>query len=78
MTDQTRTGTYGSWYNYYICGFAGKITLPSGLGNLPVISSSRHQLNNLNFHSSATRCNQTPMRRYSDAKILRSARSPWC
>ena len=28
MTDQTRTGTYGSWYNYYVCGFAGEISLP--------------------------------------------------
>ena len=35
MTDQTRTGTYGSWYSYYICGFSGRITLPAGLGNIP-------------------------------------------
>src|SRR3712207_519 len=28
MTDQTRTGTYGSWYSYYVCGFSGQITLP--------------------------------------------------
>ncbi len=20
LEDQTRTGTYGSWYNYYVCG----------------------------------------------------------
>ena len=24
MTDQTRTGTYGSWYSYYVCGFSGR------------------------------------------------------
>ena len=29
LTDQTRTGTYGSWYNYYLCDFAGSIILPS-------------------------------------------------
>ena len=28
MTDQTRTGTYGSWYSYYVCGFSGEIKLP--------------------------------------------------
>ena len=28
MTDQTRTGTYGSWYSYYLCEFSGDIKLP--------------------------------------------------
>ena len=57
MTDQTRTGTYGSWYNYYICGFAGKITLPL-ISGLPIIKDLNEQLNNLNFHSTAPRCNR--------------------
>ena len=35
MTDQTRTGTYGSWYSYYVCGFSGRITLPGNLGTIP-------------------------------------------
>ena len=35
MTDQTRTGTYGSWYSYYVCGFSGRITLPGDLGTIP-------------------------------------------
>ena len=56
MTDQTRTGTYGSWYNYYICGFAGKITLPPITG-LPIIKQLNNQLTKLNFHSNAKRCN---------------------
>lgn len=56
MTDQTRTGTYGSWYNYYICGFAGKITLPI-ISGLPIIKDLNRQLNNLDFHSTAPRCN---------------------
>ena len=38
MTDQTRTGTYGSWYSYYVCGFSGEIKLPEGLDDLPVIT----------------------------------------
>jgi phospholipid/cholesterol/gamma-HCH transport system substrate-binding protein len=58
MTDQTRTGTYGSWYNYYICGFSGRITLPAGLGTLPGVQQLTSGLNNLNFHSTAPRCNR--------------------
>ena len=57
MTDQTRTGTYGSWYNYYICGFSGKITLPV-ISGLPVIKQLNKQLNDLDFHSTAPRCNR--------------------
>ena len=57
MTDQTRTGTYGSWYNYYICGFSGRITLPAGLGALPGVNQLMRQLNHLDFHSTAPRCN---------------------
>ncbi|MCW2766944.1 MAG: virulence factor Mce family protein [Nocardioides sp.] len=56
MTDQTRTGTYGSWYNYYVCGFSGRITLPL-LSGIPGLSQLQDQLNKLNFHSSAPRCN---------------------
>jgi phospholipid/cholesterol/gamma-HCH transport system substrate-binding protein len=57
MTDQTRTGTYGSWYNYYVCGFSAKITLPL-VGNLPIIRQLNAQLNRLQFRSTAPRCNQ--------------------
>jgi phospholipid/cholesterol/gamma-HCH transport system substrate-binding protein len=59
MTDQTRTGTYGSWYSYYVCGFSGEITLPAGLGDLPVIQQLQKQLNDLNFRSTAARCADT-------------------
>jgi phospholipid/cholesterol/gamma-HCH transport system substrate-binding protein len=58
MTDQTRTGTYGSWYSYYVCGFSGEIKLPSGLGDLPVIHQLQQQLNDMNFRSTAPRCSQ--------------------
>lgn len=59
MTDQTRTGTYGSWYNYYVCGFSGEIKLPAGLGDLPVIKDLQKQLNALDFRSTAPRCADT-------------------
>jgi phospholipid/cholesterol/gamma-HCH transport system substrate-binding protein len=59
MTDQTRTGTYGSWYNYYVCGFSGEIKLPSGLGDLPVVNQLQQQLSDLNFRSTAPRCADT-------------------
>jgi phospholipid/cholesterol/gamma-HCH transport system substrate-binding protein len=58
LTDQTRTGTYGSWYNYYLCGFSGKITLPTSvLDDIPGIKNLQAQLNHLDFHSTAARCN---------------------
>ncbi len=58
MTDQTRTGTYGSWYNYYICGFSGEIVLPQISGiPLPVLTALQTQLSKINFRSTAPRCN---------------------
>jgi len=57
MTDQTRTGTYGSWYSYYVCGFSGRITLPGNLGTIPGLQQVLDGIGNLNFHSSAPRCN---------------------
>ena len=57
MTDQTRTGTYGSWYSYYVCGFSGRITLPAGLGELPGVKQLMAELNHLDFRSTAPRCN---------------------
>jgi phospholipid/cholesterol/gamma-HCH transport system substrate-binding protein len=30
ITTITRTATYGSWFNFYMCDFAGTIKLPSG------------------------------------------------
>jgi phospholipid/cholesterol/gamma-HCH transport system substrate-binding protein len=56
MTDQTRTGTYGSWYSYYVCGFSGQITLPP-ITNIPGIKDLAQALSDLNFHSTAPRCN---------------------
>ena len=58
MTDQTRTGTYGSWYNYYVCGFSAEISLPE-IAGIPdrLINQLNQQLNQINFRSTAPRCN---------------------
>ena len=61
MTDQTRTGTYGSWYSYYICGFSGRITLPElEIPGIPpsLLNQLLAGLTNIEFHSSAARCNR--------------------
>ena len=61
MTDQTRTGTYGSWYNYYICGFSGTITLPEmDIPGIPpsLINQLLAGLKRIDFHSDAPRCNR--------------------
>ncbi len=55
LSRQTRTGTYGSWYNYYLCDFEGSIILPS-LPNVPGIAGIRKQLQDLSFHSTSKRC----------------------
>ena len=55
MTDQTRTGTYGSWYNYWLCEFSGNISLPE-LEGVPGIKQLTKQLSDLKFHSTADRC----------------------
>jgi phospholipid/cholesterol/gamma-HCH transport system substrate-binding protein len=55
MTDQTRTGTYGSWYSYYLCEFSGKISLPR-LENIPGIKQLTRELSSIKFHSTADRC----------------------
>lgn len=57
MTDQTRTGTYGSWYNYYICGVSARFSLPAGLGKIPGIKQIVDALSHVELHSSAPRCN---------------------
>jgi phospholipid/cholesterol/gamma-HCH transport system substrate-binding protein len=57
MTDQTRVGTYGSWYSYYLCDFNGEITLPRVAGiDPPVLERLQRQLSDLTFYSTAARC----------------------
>jgi phospholipid/cholesterol/gamma-HCH transport system substrate-binding protein len=58
MTDQTRTGTYGSWYQYYVCGFSAEINLPTIIGLPPALVKNLNKLLSvLNFRSTAPRCN---------------------
>jgi len=57
LADQTRTGTYGSWYNYYVCGAKFEITLPKGL-NIPGLNLLTEQMRNFGIHSTAPRCNR--------------------
>lgn len=55
MTDQTRTGTYGSWYNYYLCAASARIQLPL-IPNVPGLEALTDQLENISFRSTAARC----------------------
>ena len=58
MTDQTRTGTYGSWYNYYVCGFSGRDHAAADhRASRPVLNGLNRQLNQIDFRSTAPRCN---------------------
>jgi phospholipid/cholesterol/gamma-HCH transport system substrate-binding protein len=55
---QTRTGTYGSWYQYYLCDFGGSIILPDmgspALNQL--VAPIQAKLKNISFYSDAKRC----------------------
>ena len=63
MTDQTRTGTYGSWYSYYVCGFSGRITLPGTSARSPVSSRSSTTIDNIELPVDRPRCNVPESRR---------------
>lgn len=55
MQDQTRTGTYGSWYQYYVCGVSARIRLPV-IANLPIIKEIQKYVEDFAFESTAPRC----------------------
>jgi len=55
MTDQTRTGTYGSWYQYYVCGVSARIRLPI-IKDLPILKEIEDYITNFSFKSKAPRC----------------------
>jgi phospholipid/cholesterol/gamma-HCH transport system substrate-binding protein len=55
MADQIRTGTYGSWYQYYICAASVRIDLPA-LGNIPIVQQIQSYISSYEFHSDAPRC----------------------
>lgn len=55
---QTRIGTYGSWYNYYLCDFKADIILPSlgQLDDVPGLKQLRESLKGIEYYSTAERC----------------------
>ncbi len=57
---QTRTGTYGSWYNYYLCDFQGDILLPSlgALDKTPGMKQLRDSLKGIEYYSTQKRCDR--------------------
>ncbi len=54
LTDQARTGTYGSWYQYYLCDFNGSIILPNLPGHLD--ERLQPELMDISFYSKEARC----------------------
>lgn len=55
MSDQTRTGTYGSWYSYYLCRVGGTIKLPV-LSQIPGLDLLQQKLSSFSLKSKAKRC----------------------
>jgi phospholipid/cholesterol/gamma-HCH transport system substrate-binding protein len=55
MADQTRTGTYGSWYQYYICGVSMRVRLPL-IANLPIVKKIQDYIEKIDIQSTAKRC----------------------
>lgn len=55
MTDQTRTGMYGSWYSYYLCAASVRIRLPV-LSDIPGLEALQDELTRIHFRSTAERC----------------------
>ena len=56
LADQTRTGTYGSWYSYYLCGVTANIKLPDELEEIKWLSDILYDLKNISLKSTAERC----------------------
>ena len=57
LADQTRTGTYASWYSYYVCGASVNIELPQGIKGIDNLAELTHDLKDFDFHSPDKRCN---------------------
>ncbi|TIC83885.1 MCE family protein [Nocardioides sp. GY 10113] len=55
MSDQTRTGTYGSWYQYYVCGISVAIKLPY-IGDIPIVKQLQDKIAGYELASTAPRC----------------------
>jgi phospholipid/cholesterol/gamma-HCH transport system substrate-binding protein len=59
LADQTRTGTYGSWYNYFICGANADIKLPGVITKeIPGLAELGRELRRIQLKSDEERCYQ--------------------
>jgi len=62
LEKMTRVGTYGSWYNYYLCDLTLKIKLPDLgvigdiLDLIPGMKEIKEALSNIHLKSKAARC----------------------
>lgn len=55
MEDQTRTGTMGSWYAYYLCSVGLSVKLPI-LSEVPLLDELQKLLSSVSLRSTAKRC----------------------
>lgn len=55
MEDQTRTGTMGSWYAYYLCSVGLSVKLPI-LSDVPLLNELQKVLSSIQLKSTAKRC----------------------
>jgi phospholipid/cholesterol/gamma-HCH transport system substrate-binding protein len=51
LTKVGRTAIYGSWFNFYLCDFTGRVELPTG-NALP--GAPNHQ--DISYHVNSQRC----------------------
>jgi phospholipid/cholesterol/gamma-HCH transport system substrate-binding protein len=59
LADQTRTGTYGSWYNYFVCGANADIKLPVAITKeIPGLAELGRELRRIQLKSDEERCYQ--------------------
>lgn len=55
MEDQTRTGTMGAWYAYYLCSVGLNVKLPI-LSDVPLLDELQKVLSSIQLKSTAKRC----------------------
>jgi len=46
----TKTATYGSWFNFYLCDFEGRVRVPTG------VAAKKLEAYTVDYHSTAARC----------------------
>jgi phospholipid/cholesterol/gamma-HCH transport system substrate-binding protein len=46
----SKTATYGSWFNFYLCDFEGRVRVPTG------VTTKKLEAYTVDYHSTAARC----------------------